>query len=135
MRVDPVRNFILISALAAAFVLAAALDARHRSTMPRAEPLDPDSCSIPEGAGPEAVRTYACTGRMPVNSATAEDLVLLPSIGPARARAIVEHRRLHGPFRSPEDLLDVTGIGSVTLERIRSRIAIDRTEVPAENDG
>lgn len=42
----------------------------------------------------------------------------LPGIGPATAIAIVEHRAAHGPFRRPEDLLEVRGIGPRTLEKL-----------------
>ncbi|HET6343050.1 MAG TPA: helix-hairpin-helix domain-containing protein [Gemmatimonadota bacterium] len=43
----------------------------------------------------------------------------LPGIGPRTAEAILEHRTTRGPFRSPEDLLEVRGIGPVTLAKIR----------------
>ena len=45
--------------------------------------------------------------------------VRLPGIGPRTAAAILEHRAAHGPFRRPEDLLAVRGIGPVTLEKLR----------------
>ncbi|HKY61207.1 MAG TPA: helix-hairpin-helix domain-containing protein [Gemmatimonadota bacterium] len=43
----------------------------------------------------------------------------LPGIGPRTAEAILEHRAARGAFRSPEDLLEVRGIGPVTLAKIR----------------
>ena len=43
----------------------------------------------------------------------------LPGIGPVTAIAIVEHRASHGPFRGPDDLLEVRGIGPGTLEKLR----------------
>ena len=43
----------------------------------------------------------------------------LPGIGPVTAIAIVEHRASHGPFRGPDDLLEVRGIGPATLEKLR----------------
>jgi len=42
----------------------------------------------------------------------------LPGIGPATAMTILDHRRLHGPFGGPEDLLAVRGIGPRTLEEL-----------------
>ena len=57
-----------------------------------------------------------------VNINTASVAVLaqrLPGIGPVKARAIVVHRENHGLFNSAEDLLDVRGIGPVTLAKIR----------------
>ncbi|HJU86290.1 MAG TPA: helix-hairpin-helix domain-containing protein [Gemmatimonadota bacterium] len=47
----------------------------------------------------------------------------LPGIGPVTAIAIVEHRGIHGPFRGPDDLLEVRGIGPRTLEKLRPFLA------------
>jgi competence ComEA-like helix-hairpin-helix protein len=58
-------------------------------------------------------------GRLDLNRATAEELVALPGIGPARASAIVRWRSEHGSFRNIEALLEVPGIGLATLERLR----------------
>ncbi len=60
-----------------------------------------------------------------VNEATADELQELPGIGPVLARRIVEHRRQHGPFGSPEELTDVSGIGPTVLEGFRDRITVD----------
>jgi competence protein ComEA len=59
-----------------------------------------------------------------INTATAAELEELPGIGPVLARNIVEHRQAHGPFATPEDLLNVSGIGPSTLESIRDLILI-----------
>ena len=64
----------------------------------------------PAGAG-HPVRE----GQIDVNTAGAEELTELPGIGPARAAAIVADREANGPFRYPEDLLRVPGIGEKTL--------------------
>ncbi len=54
-----------------------------------------------------------------LNSATPENLELLPGIGPARARAIVMNRETLGPFRTIDDLERVPGIGPATVEGLR----------------
>lgn len=46
----------------------------------------------------------------------------LPGVGPVKAKNIVAHREAHGPFGSIERLIDVPGIGPVTLEKIRIAI-------------
>jgi competence ComEA-like helix-hairpin-helix protein len=56
------------------------------------------------------------------NRAPAEDLELLPGIGPTLAQAIVTYRRDHPAFKSAEDLLDVPGIGPKSLARFRDRL-------------
>ena len=60
--------------------------------------------------------------KIDINTAGVEELQGLPGIGPSLARRIVEHRREHGPFARPEDLLEVKGIGEKTLARFRHRI-------------
>lgn len=63
-------------------------------------------------------------GLIRVNQATAADLETLPGIGPALAAAIVAERVAHGPFRRPEDLVRVRGVGPVLVDRLRERILL-----------
>ena len=59
-----------------------------------------------------------------VNRADAAALDALPGVGPALAARIVAWRSANGPFRAPEDLLNVSGIGDRTLERLRAAIVV-----------
>jgi len=59
------------------------------------------------------------TGKININTATAEQLESLPGVGPAIARAIVEYRKQNGGFRSVDELLEVRGIGEKRLLQIR----------------
>jgi competence protein ComEA len=61
--------------------------------------------------------TQAASGVVNVNTATAEQLALLPGIGPSRAAAIIEARE-HRPFASVNDLVRVRGIGRAMLQRL-----------------
>lgn len=59
-----------------------------------------------------------------INAATELDLRRLPTIGPRRARAIVELRTKLGGFRRVEELARVRGIGRGAIKRLRARIRI-----------
>ena len=61
----------------------------------------------------------ALTGKVNVNTASVEELQLLPGIGESRARDLVEMRKQRGGFESLEQLKDVKGIGDASLERLR----------------
>jgi competence protein ComEA len=53
-----------------------------------------------------------------INTADASQLALLPRIGPAAAKRIVEYREANGGFKRTTDLMQVKGIGDKTFELI-----------------
>ena len=63
--------------------------------------------------------------RTNLNRAGLEELMALPGIGEVRAQSILDHRRQNGPFQSVESLVDVSGIGWTTLERIRPLVTVE----------
>lgn len=64
-------------------------------------------------------------GPVDINTADAATLSAeLNGIGMARAMAIVEYREQHGPFKSADELTNVTGIGQHTLELNRQFILV-----------
>ncbi|MBQ9594757.1 MAG: helix-hairpin-helix domain-containing protein [Synergistaceae bacterium] len=64
------------------------------------------------------------TGLVDVNHASEQELTRLKGVGPAIAKRIIEFRKNMGSFKSPEDLLQVRGIGPKTLDKMRSQILI-----------
>jgi competence protein ComEA len=66
----------------------------------------------------------ATSSKVNVNSASAVELEALPGIGGVIAQEIVDYRTANGPFGSVDDLLDVSGIGEVTLENIRDLVTV-----------
>jgi competence protein ComEA len=68
-------------------------------------------------------------GLVNLNTATEQELVALPGIGPAKAKAIVEYRSTQ-PFAKVEDLMNVRGIGQHTLDSLRGKVTVG--PAPAE---
>jgi competence protein ComEA len=60
-----------------------------------------------------------------INMASATELEALPGIGPVLAQRIIEFREANGPFRRPEDIKNVKGIGDSTFGRIRDVISVE----------
>lgn len=63
-------------------------------------------------------------GPLDLNTATLEQLDVLPGVGPATAQAIIDERDRRGGFRSVDDLLDVRGIGPAKLEGLRDLVTV-----------
>lgn len=59
-----------------------------------------------------------------INTAPASELVKLKGIGEVKAAAIVEYRRINGNFKTVQDIMNVSGIGEKTFEKIRSQITV-----------
>lgn len=53
-----------------------------------------------------------------INTASAEELSLIPGIGPATARKIVEDRERNGPYASLEDVKRVKGFGPALVRKL-----------------
>jgi competence protein ComEA len=60
------------------------------------------------------------SGKININTATAEELDTLPGIGPSYAERIIAGR----PYAKIEDLKEVKGIGSNIFEKIRDKITV-----------
>ena len=65
-----------------------------------------------------------------INTALAEELMKLPRIGPARAKAIIAERR-NSAFRTVDELIRVPGIGPGTLAQLRPLITAGNSTAAA----
>jgi competence protein ComEA len=100
--------------------LAAPLTDGQQVLVPRASDVEqPPGTAAPSGTAPPGGATL-----VNVNVASAEELETLPGIGEVLAATIVQYREEHGPFTSVDQLMDVSGIGEVTLEEIRDLVTI-----------
>jgi competence protein ComEA len=73
-------------------------------------------------ASPLAAGKPAPAEPVDLNTATATELMQLPGVGAKTAARILEHRKTRGPFRRPEDLMAVKGIGEKAFLRLRPHI-------------
>lgn len=62
--------------------------------------------------------------KVSINTASVEDLVDVPGIGPSTAEAIVLYRSEIGQFQTLKDLMNVKGIGSKKFEKIKDLICL-----------
>ncbi|HEY3180068.1 MAG TPA: helix-hairpin-helix domain-containing protein [Casimicrobiaceae bacterium] len=70
-------------------------------------------------------------GAVNLNTATKEELIALPGIGPAKAQAIIDYRKANGAFKSVEELKDVKGIGAKRFEKLKPELTVAPVPVRA----
>ena len=70
----------------------------------------------------------APTAKVNINTASVEQLTTLPGVGPKLAARIVEYRQKSGTFRSPQELMNVQGVGEKNFAKIESWLTVG--EVP-----
>lgn len=70
-----------------------------------------------------------------INTASAEELTQLKGVGPSHAAGIVVFREKNGPFKNPEDLIQVPGIGQKTFEKNKDLIVVGPPEKKLSQKG
>lgn len=63
-------------------------------------------------------------GLIDLNTATSQELQTINGIGPVTAESILAYRARIGRFASVDQLLDVTGIGPKTLDKLRAQVTV-----------
>jgi len=63
-------------------------------------------------------------GLVNINTATLEELKVLPSVGDVTAQNIIDYRERNGKFNDIDDLKNVTRIGTKTFEKLKDLISV-----------
>jgi len=69
----------------------------------------------------------APTAKVNINTASVEQLTTLPGVGPKLAARIVEYRQKSGSFRSPQELMNVKGVGEKNFAKIEAWLTVGET--------
>ena len=72
---------------------------------------------------PQRAKTKA-TGPIALNRASAKELEALDGIGPVLAARIVAYRNQNGPFLTVDDLMKVSGIGTVKFAQFKEKLRV-----------
>jgi competence protein ComEA len=107
--------------ITAAMAMLAASPALAQTTHGHARASTASHAAPSHAATTHATPSDEADGVVNIQTATAEQLQLLPGIGPSKAEAIIAYRTAH-PFQRVEDILRVRGIGRATFRRLRSMI-------------
>lgn len=83
------------------------------------------AANAPQAAPAGTVSADTAAGpKVNINSADVETLCTLKGIGPSLALRIKEFREQHGPFKTPEEITQVRGVGETILEWNKNLIDI-----------
>ncbi|MEM6473257.1 MAG: helix-hairpin-helix domain-containing protein [Planctomycetota bacterium] len=83
-------------------------------------------------AGKDAARPYRLT--IDLNSATSEELQLVPGVGKVTADRIIAARNSMGGFKSLNEVESVHGVGPKTVDELRNHCEVRDPNIPAENE-
>jgi len=90
-----------------------------------AEPAAPQQQEPAKAAAPPAKKAPGLEGQININTAKADQLMLLPGVGKKIADAIIEYRTKNGNFKAVDDITKVKGIGAKKLEKITSYLVLE----------
>ena len=75
-------------------------------------------------AAPARVKMAGKEAKININEASKTELMKLAGVGPGGAQKIIDYRAAHGPFKTPQDLEKVQGIGKGVIEKNAGRIVV-----------
>lgn len=111
------------------FDLTRALKEDDKITIPARASNPPVANNLVSGTPTaRSIAPPAASQKINLNTATQEQLELLPGIGPALAKRILDYRAVNGDFDTIEELQEVRGIGEAIFEELKPLIAVNQNE-------
>lgn len=90
----------------------------------QAQPEQSIAMQAPATAPVASVPRAKMAAKVNLNRASADELQILPGIGPVLAQRMVDWRKAHGRYRTVDDLQEVKGIGKKRLEQLRPLVTV-----------
>ena len=82
-------------------------------------PFPEEELEEPDPEGPQEVLVEKSIN---INTATLEELDLLPGVGPAIAQRIIDYREVNSGFYDIEEIMEVSGIGEKIFQKVEPYI-------------
>ncbi|OQY98884.1 MAG: hypothetical protein B6D35_10870 [Candidatus Brocadia sp. UTAMX2] len=64
-------------------------------------------------------------GKVNINTATEDQISILPGVGPKLASEVVNYRKINGDFKEVEEIKNVNGVGDKKFEKMKDFIAVE----------
>ncbi|MEH7236093.1 helix-hairpin-helix domain-containing protein [Bacillus sp. JJ1562] len=104
-------------------------DAEHRQVNLAERVVDEMVIYVPRIGENTEIKTSGLSskddGKVSLNKGTQAELETLTGIGPSKAAAIIAYREENGPYKQLEDLLQVSGIGEKSFEKIKDELKLN----------
>ena len=122
------KSEIVLLGLTAAFLCAlAALSAQDRADLAPGVTIETEFQVPEEEIAPDFPPVN-------INTAGIQELDTLPGIGESLARRIIAYREANGPFKSVEEIMEVSGIGEAKFAELEDQITVDDEGEAAHED-
>ena len=108
--------FTMAIALLALFVFIVVVPASAKGTSKSS--TKKEQTAKPKSTKPASIQ------KININKADLKTLTTLQGIGDKLAKAIIKHRKKNGPFKKPEDIMQVKGIGEKIFGKNKKLIRV-----------